>query len=349
MSDNTYTAYQKAELLLDGKIYIPTDIHLLSPLSRSTTGPNSGTTTIGLSSSEGLRVKLEKTNHKENSIFSLQQTTNGLHILKQNKVFIENVDIMPMLYHAPQQAFLNLADKCIHNCKFCTTPLSDGKKFLYTYDKKQLAAYALKTLKKPSVKSVALTSGVYPSTSETIKKMIFIIKKIREQHPTLPIGVEPCVSTKKQLLSLKEAGANEIKINVQTPDKNLFDKLCPTLNQDKIYEMLQQAVRIFGKQKVTSNIIYGLGETTESIPQTIERLAENGIVPTLRKVNINQRNRQRIEKTLNDKLPVLSPEDMVELALDQKRILEKYGLTTKEFKTMCHQCKCCDIVPFWDV
>lgn len=348
MNNKTTTAYQKAELLLDGKIYVPPETHIRSPLSRSTTGPDSGTTTIGLSSN-GLRIKLEKTKHKKDTVFSLQQTTQGFKILKENHVFIKNVTILPILYHAPGQAFLNLSDKCIHKCKFCTTPLHDTKKFLYNYDKKQLAAYALKTLATPEVKALALTSGVYPSTDQIIKKMIFIIKKIREKNANLPIGVEPCVSTKQQLVSLKEAGANEIKINVQIPDKNLFNKLCPTLHQDKIYDLLHQAVNIFGKQKVTTNLLYGLGETTESILNTVEKLAEEGVVPTLRKVKISHLNQKRIEQTLNYKLPVPSAETMVNLAQNQKKILERHGLTTTEFDTMCHQCKCCDIVPFWDV
>jgi biotin synthase-related radical SAM superfamily protein len=40
---------------------------------------------------------------------------------------------------------------------------------------------------------------------------------------------------------------------------------------------------------------------------------------------------------------------MLRLATEERAILEKHGLSTLEFKTMCHACLSCDIVPFWDV
>ena len=40
---------------------------------------------------------------------------------------------------------------------------------------------------------------------------------------------------------------------------------------------------------------------------------------------------------------------VLELAKKQKEIFNKHGLTTKEFNSMCHRCKCCDIVPQQDV
>jgi biotin synthase-related radical SAM superfamily protein len=37
------------------------------------------------------------------------------------------------------------------------------------------------------------------------------------------------------------------------------------------------------------------------------------------------------------------------LAKEQKKILKSYGLSPLGFKTMCHKCLGCDLVPFWDV
>ena len=113
--------------------------------------------------------------------------------------------------------------------------------------------------------------------------------------------------------------------------------------------MLSEAVKIFGEGKVTSNIIYGLGETDDILVQTVEKLAEIGIVPTLRKIRFNEFNKEKIEEALTYKISKTSADRIIKLALKQKRILEKNGLTTKTFKTMCHKCGCCDIVPFWDI
>ena len=73
-----------------------------------------------------------------------------------------------------------------------------------------------------------------------------------------------------------------------------------------------------------------------------------GVAPTLRKIRINEFNKEKIERVVSYKIPKVSANRIIELAVEQKKILEKNGLTTKTFKTMCHKCGCCDIVPFWD-
>jgi biotin synthase-related radical SAM superfamily protein len=113
--------------------------------------------------------------------------------------------------------------------------------------------------------------------------------------------------------------------------------------------MLREAVPIFGKGKVTTNLLFGLGETNHSISQTMEDLAEQGIVVTLRKLRTNHANRQELEQSLRGGLPQVHSERIIDLAISQREILERHGLTTKTFYTMCLRCGCCDLIPFWDV
>jgi biotin synthase-related radical SAM superfamily protein len=112
---------------------------------------------------------------------------------------------------------------------------------------------------------------------------------------------------------------------------------------------LKEAVRLFGKGKVTSNVIYGLGESDKSVIKTIEKLAEMGVIPTLREVRINEFNKKKLEEKISYKSPNISVDRILRIAHEHKKILEKYCLTTKTFETMCLKCGCCDIVPFWDV
>ena len=129
----------------------------------------------------------------------------------------------------------------------------------------------------------------------------------------------------------------------------MFSKICPDFNYDLIIDNLINAVEIFGKEKVTSNIIFGLGETDETVVKSIEELSKIGVVPTLRKIRINKKNKEKLIKILNYDIPKTSNERIINLAYGHKRILEKYKLDTRTFQTMCHKCGCCDIVPFWDI
>jgi biotin synthase-related radical SAM superfamily protein len=254
------------------------------------------------------------------------------------------------LLHAPEQAFINIDDRCIYNCAFCNNARSSKSRFLKNYDDKKFIDLILKVSQRPDFKGVALTSGIYPNNKAIIKRMVHIIEGIRKKLPSIPIGVEPCINEKKEIIQLKEAGADEIKINIQAANKDIFERVCPDMDYEKIFQMLDYAVEIFGKNKVTSNIIYGLGEKKLDIINSIEKLVNIGVVPNLRLVKISNTNKKRIENVVGKSLGKLPTADyMVSLAKQCKEILRKNNLTTLEFKTMCHKCTCCDIVPFYDV
>jgi hypothetical protein len=71
-------------------------------------------------------------------------------------------------------------------------------------------------------------------------------------------------------------------------------------------------------------------------------------VATLRAIRVNELNRADLERALGGAPPVTA-DRMLNLAREQKRILRDYGLSPLGFRTMCHACLACDIVPFWDV
>jgi biotin synthase-related radical SAM superfamily protein len=179
--------------------------------------------------------------------------------------------------------------------------------------------------------------------------MVNIVKRIRENLKEIEIGVEPYVMDDEDLERLFAAGAREIKINIETFDKDIFEKICPQLDYDHVLKMLTQAVSLFGRGKVTTNILIGLGESDESVLESIEYFAERGIVPVIRVLRINDVNYSQMVEALGYDIKKVSSERMLELACKQKEILKKYDLTTKTFKTMCHACGCCDIVPFKDI
>ena len=107
-------------------------------------------------------------------------------------------------------------------------------------------------------KAIAITSSIPVSFDDSVDKIAYVVEKLRFELPNIPIGVEPCVATREHVHILKDAGATEIKLNVQTWDADVLKKICPGWELDIIIARLADAVEIFGRGKVCSNIIAGL-------------------------------------------------------------------------------------------
>lgn len=332
---------KKAELINSGFIRIPDNFDISYKISESSAGPDAGSKSIVFSfNNTNVRLKISK-----NSIYSLNKNEKNLQILKNDKVFIDDVKIVPTLLHAPNQAFINIEHRCKYNCKFCSSPHLKRKK----RTKQEIIEKIIEASKNTNFEAVAITAGVIVSDKETTNEIVEIIHKIRKAIGDIIIGVEPCTTSMEDIEQLKESGASEIKLNIQSFDREIFAKICPERDFNEIIESLKFAIKIFGKNNVCSNIIIGLGETNENILYGVEYLAKLGVVPTLRALRIDNINLKLLSKALGYAPEPVPPEQLVFLAEKQKQILENYNLNTKLFKSMCHKCASCDIVPGVDI
>ncbi|PKK81705.1 MAG: biotin synthase [Thermoplasmata archaeon HGW-Thermoplasmata-2] len=334
---------KKAHLISEGKIFIPQETRLPFPLSKSTAGPGAGSAAIALGFG-GTRVKLAV--NREPSRFSLAlKASGGYAILDGGKPFIENVQVLKNPAHAPEQCFVNIHSHCIFKCAFCNSPRirEAGRK------PEQVADFIVKTCKENDFRAVAITSAVPETIDKQADEFIFVIREVRKTLPDVIVGVEPYAETREQIRRLKEAGADEIKLNIQAATPEILAKVCPGFDYEKSLALIADAVQVFGKGKVTSNIIFGLGESDADVLKCAEKLAAASCIPTLRALRVNDLNRASLKEALGFEPEAPSPERILRLAEAQKKIMEKYGLTTKSMETMCCRCLCCDIVPFYDL
>ena len=341
----TSNTLKKAQLINEGQIFIPPSLSSSLVFNKSHAGPNSFIPCLTFQWNDH-RVKLEITKDPE-AVFSLQQERNAYTILKEQTEFLREITILPNPFHAPGQIFLTLEDRCIYHCAFCD--LSTEGILHHHYSTEDFLHLIEKAIKDHNIKNVALTSGIYPTNKKIIEEMCFIITHIKNNYPTISFGVEPSIFSVEEIQALKQAGADEIKINIQIPDKRLFERICPDFSYPAVLQALQDAVALFGKGNVTSNIIYGLGETDASVIEMMNHLSSIGVVPTLRKIRLNNINKKELEQRLQHQIKPISSERIVQLARQQKTILQKYDLTPQTFQTMCHACGCCDLVPFCDI
>lgn len=343
--DRELIARKKAILLAGGPLKVPSDFRPPFPVSRSTAGPGAGSMSMVLAFA-GTRVKKAITT--ADAEFSLVGSGPRYTIMRGDEVLVEGVEIKPTVAHAPEQAFFNLDTQCIYHCKFCTSPSLD-RRITKGLDPDKVVSLILNMAEqRPDMKAVAITSAVVKDPQSTVDKLAYVVSKVREKLPDMPIGVEPYIDRPEQVDQLKSAGADEIKLNIETFDRDIFEKVCGEQDLDQILEALGYAVKVFGRGKVTSNIIVGMGETDENVLEGVETLAGMGCVPTLRPLRLNDINRGPMTEALG-KLEPITPERILFLARKHREILERHGLTSYSLHTMCHECGCCDIVPFRDL
>ena len=342
-----HPAGTKATILSSGSILVPRGMKLPVPLSRSSAGPGGGLTSlffrIGKSTLrlDVVRVAMEGADPE----LVLRETGGRFDIVKRGRVLARGVKPLNAGFHAPGQAFINLHDSCRFSCAFCTLPVSPGKGL----PAERWAVLIKGALASGKVNAVAITTGIPDSPSKACRDLARLVRSIRRDFPGVPIGVEPYTVDEKDLALLKRGGATELKLNVQCATDELMGRVCPDLDRGDILDNLEAGVRLFGKGRVCSNLLVGLGETDRELLATVRELAALGVAVNLRPLRLNALNRGPLGKALGKEPEPPDASRMLRLASAQKRIFAEHGLDPSSFRTMCHRCTACDIEPFVDI
>jgi biotin synthase-related radical SAM superfamily protein len=274
----------------------------------------------------------------------LRESHGSFDIISEGKVLARGVVPLSGGLHAPGQAFVNLHNRCRYACAFCT--ISGRRK---CPPPGRWEAIVKEALRARRVRAVAVTTGIPSTPSKACRDMARLVRSIRADFPKVPIGVEPYTVEESDLLELRRAGADELKLNIQCATDEIFERICPGLDREGIWRNLSAGVRLFGRGKVCSNLIIGLGETDREVISTLDGLAEIGVAANLRPLHIGPLNGRALEKALGRRPARPSAARLRKLAMAQKAIFEKYRLRPSVFRTMCHKCTACDMEPFVDV
>jgi len=320
----------KAELLATGSVDV--DASLLTGASTSAAGPGTGQKSIFFTSG-GHRVRLDI---NKNSPLTMVKEKNDFIIWKDNKELVRG-EIEPVLAHCPEQAYITLSERCIYDCKFCSVPKLQGK--IKTLD--EVVNIVEQAKKTGLMKAIAITSGVAESPEDEIERLVAVIRALKRYNVPIDVAAYP---TKNSTKLLKEAGADELKYNVETMNRDIFDRVCKGLSLDFILDSLRDAVPVFGKNRVSTNFIIGLGETDECVREGVEHLAKIGVIPVLRPITIQPLRKDELEAATRP-----DAERLLKLARMTRELIDKYGLRVDVSQTMCLTCTGCDITPYRDI
>lgn len=323
----------KAQLLSVGSADI--DERLLKGFSGTTlpsAGPGAGLESFFIKFA-GHRVRLSI---NKNSPLKVSGDGHDVIVTRDCREIVRG-ELEPALSHCPEQAYITISGRCIYDCKFCPVPQLNGDvKSIDTI--LQMVEEALQTGK---LRAISLTSGVAQSPEDEVKKAVEIVKALRDRYD-LPIGVS-VYPTKTSSEDLFAAGATEIKYNVETMDTEIFARVCPGLSLAFVLESLEKTVKIFGRNRVASNFIIGLGETDECVITGVDKLTKMGVIPILRPISPHplRANEVHIQRP--------SAERLLKLSRHAQKALDKHGLRADKAETMCLPCTGCDITPHRDI
>jgi biotin synthase-related radical SAM superfamily protein len=341
------TAEIKAFLLSVGTADIE-DLNLILPTRQSTAGPSAGSLDSVFVSSNGRRVRL--TIDKNSPVKIRKKRKNNpadSNNNSDNELDIENVDVFfsneliltgriePALSHCPDQAYVNLSGKCIFDCKYCCVPKLQG----HTKSKTETLEIIENAAKSGRMKAISITSGVEKTPEKELNRVLELMPDLVSYN--VPVGVSIYVVSGGSA-RLKKAGVSEVKYNIEAADSNIFKQVCPELSEADVYAELSEAAILFGKGKVYSNVIVGLGETDDNVKNVVEKLAKIGVITGIRPVFENSLRKGDCFMERPTQKRLLKLFDM------QKKIYKKYDLHPEYSETMCSLCTGCDLVPFRD-
>ena len=330
--DAELNATIKAELISTGSVQVDSSLLPDQRDNKATAGPGAGGSSVFLRSGDK-RVRLTI---KDSSPLRIIPEDEQVVVLKGEEVVARGMLEHP-LCHCPEQAYITLSEKCIYDCQFCPVPKMQGG-IKDSAKVHQMVAEAYSTGK---LKAISLTSGVAVSPEKEVRRAAEIVKQLAREYD-LPIGVS-VYPTKNSSEELYSAGACEIKYNVETMDPVLFRRFCPDLSLYSVLDSLDTAVNIFGRNRVSSNFIIGLGESDETVRKGIKQLTEQCVIPILRPISPHPLRPDVKNITRPDAARLLKLGNLL------RDMLDRNSLCVDKARTMCLFCTGCDLTPHRDL
>lgn len=168
------------------------------------------------------------------------------------------------------------------NCKFCSVGLNVG----HSEEQEKSIEDVLETVKaaqkEEKITFVHFNTGyLYGAALDMLEPYI---KKVKKETGLL-IGVQcPPNQNLSRYGYLKKIGADHVSFCIELLDAERFEKICPGkyahIGQKRYLDAMEHCVKIFGKGRVSGEIIAGL-EDPENTIKAIEYFAAKGIVPTI--------------------------------------------------------------------
>jgi len=169
-------------------------------------------------------------------------------------------------------------------CRFCAIEASlESGATIAVKTPAMLAEVAEAAVRLDGVRHVVLTTGTSTAPDRGARHLARCVRAIKEAVPTLPVQVqcEPPADL-ATITELREAGADSIGIHVESLDDSVRRRWMPgksTVSLGEYWAAWTEAVRVFGRNQVSTYLLVGLGEDPDELVAGAEQLVELGVYP----------------------------------------------------------------------
>ncbi len=169
-------------------------------------------------------------------------------------------------------------------CRFCAIEEAlTAKSTTAVKSPAQLAEVAEAAVRLDGVRQVVMTTGTSAGRDRGARHLARCVRAVRQAAPSLAIQVqcEP-PSDLAVITDLRQAGADSIGIHVESMDDEVRRRWTPgkaTVPLDRYREAWAEAVRVFGRNQVSTYLLLGLGEEPDDVVVWAAELAAMGVYP----------------------------------------------------------------------
>jgi radical SAM protein (TIGR04043 family) len=169
-------------------------------------------------------------------------------------------------------------------CRFCT--IEESLRSGATIAAKtpaQLAEVAEAAVRLDGVKHMVMTTGTTTGPDRGARNLVRCVRAVRVAVPGLPIQVqiEPPADL-GVLADLHAAGATAIGIHVESLDDDVRREWMPgkgSVPMAEYYAAWDESVRVFGRNRVSTYLLVGLGEDPDELIAGAASLVARGVYP----------------------------------------------------------------------
>jgi radical SAM protein (TIGR04043 family) len=169
-------------------------------------------------------------------------------------------------------------------CRFCAIEASlEAGATIAVKTPAQLAEVAEAAVRLDGVRQMVMTTGTSKGRDRGAAHLARCVRAVLAAVPGLPIQVqcEP-PSDVSALQALKDAGAVSIGIHVESMDDAVRQRWTPgkaRVSLDEYRWAWREAVRIFGRNQVSTYLLVGLGEDPDELVTSARELIGMGVYP----------------------------------------------------------------------
>ncbi|MDS1113811.1 MSMEG_0568 family radical SAM protein [Gordonia westfalica] len=231
-------------------------------------------------------------------------------------------------------------------CRFCSIEESLRSGSTIAVKKPdQLAEVARAAVELDGITQMVMTTGTTNGRDRGARHLARCVRAIKAAVPHLPIQVqcEPPADL-AVLTELRDAGADAIGIHVESLDDEVRHRWMPgksSVSMDEYRAAWAEAVRVFGRNQVSTYLLVGLGEDTDEMIAGAKELADMGVYPFI----VPFRRHAGTLAVDVDDAPAPDPAIVEKISREVARHLTLIGMAGADQRAGCAACGACSILP----